>query len=107
MALIRLPLREGSNRLLLRVDVDWSSPFWWLRVCTRGTPRPAAEVKAAEEAKAAVLVARILEVQEIDEEQGREADRLDTVGGTLTLESVPGSGTTVRGSVPIGDRVRV
>lgn len=53
-ALIRLPLRKGRNRLLLRVDADWSSPFWWLRVCTRGAPRPAAEVKAAEEAKAAV-----------------------------------------------------
>ena len=35
------------------------------------------------------------------------ADRLDTAGGTLSVESAPGSGTTVRGSVPIGDRVSV
>lgn len=58
VALIRLPLRKGRNRLLLRVDADWSSPFWWLRVCTRGTPRPAAEVRAAEEAKTALLRSR-------------------------------------------------
>ena len=32
------------------------------------------------------------------------ADRLDAVGATLSLESVPGSGTTVRSTVPIGDR---
>jgi len=31
------------------------------------------------------------------------ADRIDAIGGTLTIESDPGSGTTVRGSVPIGD----
>jgi hypothetical protein len=28
------------------------------------------------------------------------ADRLDTVGGTLTVRSVPGTGTTVAGEVP-------
>jgi len=33
----------------------------------------------------------------------RYADRIDAIGGTLTIESDPGSGTTVRGSVPIGD----
>jgi len=33
------------------------------------------------------------------------ADRLDAVGATLSLESVPGSGTTVQSTVPIGDRV--
>jgi signal transduction histidine kinase len=32
------------------------------------------------------------------------ADRLDAVGATLSLESAPGSGTTVRSTVPIGDR---
>ncbi|MDH3399168.1 MAG: sensor histidine kinase, partial [Acidimicrobiia bacterium] len=31
------------------------------------------------------------------------ADRLDTAGGTWSIESTPGSGTTVRGAVPIGD----
>ncbi|MEE9473774.1 MAG: ATP-binding protein, partial [Acidimicrobiia bacterium] len=35
------------------------------------------------------------------------ADRLDAVGATLSLESVPGSGTTIRSTVPIGDRVNV
>ena len=29
------------------------------------------------------------------------ADRLDAAGGSLTIESAPGSGTTVLGSVPI------
>ena len=29
-------------------------------------------------------------------------DRLDAVGGTLRIESRPGEGTTVRGSVPVG-----
>jgi signal transduction histidine kinase len=29
------------------------------------------------------------------------ADRLDAIGGTLDVESVPGSGTTVRGRVPL------
>ncbi|MFC2176805.1 ATP-binding protein [Actinomycetota bacterium] len=33
------------------------------------------------------------------------ADRLDTVGGELRLESVPGEGTVVTGSVPIGQFV--
>lgn len=31
------------------------------------------------------------------------ADRLDAIGGTLTIESEPGAGTTIRGSVPVGD----
>jgi signal transduction histidine kinase len=35
------------------------------------------------------------------------ADRLDTAGGTWNLESAPGFGTTVRGTVPIGDRISV
>ncbi|MBA3278191.1 MAG: sensor histidine kinase, partial [Geodermatophilaceae bacterium] len=30
------------------------------------------------------------------------ADRLDTVGGTMTLDSSPGMGTTITGQVPIG-----
>ncbi len=29
------------------------------------------------------------------------ADRIDSVGGALTVESAPGSGTTVHGSVPV------
>jgi signal transduction histidine kinase len=32
-------------------------------------------------------------------------DRLDALGGTLTVESTPGSGTTVRGRVATGERV--
>jgi len=35
------------------------------------------------------------------------SDRLDAAGGSWTLESAPGSGTAVRGTVPIGDRVTV
>ncbi len=35
------------------------------------------------------------------------ADRLDAIGGAWNLESAPGSGTTVAGRVPIGDRVSV
>ena len=35
------------------------------------------------------------------------ADRLDSIGGSLTLHSSPGSGTSVRGTVPISDRVSV
>jgi signal transduction histidine kinase len=43
------------------------------------------------------------------------ADRIDSVGGTLTIESAPGAGTTVAGRVPVaagavaeyGDRVTV
>ena len=31
------------------------------------------------------------------------ADRLDTVGGEVTIESAPGEGTVVRGSVPIDE----
>ena len=29
-------------------------------------------------------------------------DRIDAIGGTLTIESEPGAGTTVRGDVPVG-----
>jgi signal transduction histidine kinase len=29
------------------------------------------------------------------------ADRLDAIGGTLTVESEPGRGTTIRGAVPV------
>lgn len=29
------------------------------------------------------------------------ADRLDTVGGTITVDSTPGSGTTITGSIPV------
>jgi len=35
------------------------------------------------------------------------ADRLDAIAGILSFDSTPGSGTTVRGTVPIGDRVSV
>ncbi len=29
------------------------------------------------------------------------ADRIDAIGGSITVESVPGAGTTIRGSVPV------
>jgi signal transduction histidine kinase len=32
------------------------------------------------------------------------ADRLDAIGGTLTVQSAPGRGTTVAGRVPVGSR---
>ena len=35
------------------------------------------------------------------------ADRLDAIGGIWSLESEPGSGTTVSGKVPVADRVSV
>ncbi len=35
------------------------------------------------------------------------SDRIDAIAGSLSFESAPGSGTTVRGTVPIGDRVGV
>ncbi len=35
------------------------------------------------------------------------ADRLDTVGGRVSVDSSPGEGTTVAGSIPIGDLVSV
>ena len=33
------------------------------------------------------------------------ADRLDTVGGKVRVESAPGKGTVVSGSVPVGELV--
>lgn len=30
-------------------------------------------------------------------------DRLEALGGTITIVSTPGAGTTVRGSVPVAD----
>ncbi len=33
------------------------------------------------------------------------ADRIDTIGGTSTITSTPGNGTTISGTVPIRDRV--
>lgn len=53
-SLLRLPLRKGENELVLRIDTDYSTPYWWLRLCMRGEPRPAAEVKAKADAVAAV-----------------------------------------------------
>ena len=35
------------------------------------------------------------------------ADRLDTVGGEVDIDSTPGRGTLVRGSVPISERAAV
>ncbi len=35
------------------------------------------------------------------------ADRLDAVGGTLRVQSRPGSGTTVLGSAPVSDLATV
>ena len=54
VALLRLPLRKGANRLVLRLDSDFSSPYCWLRLCVRGRPRAAAEVKAKADAVAAL-----------------------------------------------------
>ena len=48
-ALIKLRLHGGVNRLLLRCDVHRSSPFFWMRVCTRGRPRDAADAEAHRE----------------------------------------------------------
>jgi len=28
-------------------------------------------------------------------------DRIDAIGGSLTIESKPGAGTTIRGSIPV------
>lgn len=53
VALIRMPFRKGINRILLRLDVDYSSPFIWMRVCTRGAPRSAVAAKAKATAVAA------------------------------------------------------
>ena len=53
VALIKIPFRRGRNRLMLRLDVDFSSPYCWLHLCLRGRPRPAAEVKAKAAAVAA------------------------------------------------------
>ena len=35
------------------------------------------------------------------------ADRLDTVGGTIHVDSTPGAGTTVTGSIPVPERAPV
>jgi outer membrane protein assembly factor BamB len=59
VALRKMPFRKGMNRILVRLDVDYSSPFLWMRVCTRGAPRPAEEVKA----KAAAVAARRTEAR--------------------------------------------
>lgn len=53
LALMRLDLRAGTNRLLLRCDVAFSSPWFWMKICTRGAPRSAAAVAAWHQAMAA------------------------------------------------------
>jgi len=52
--LVKLKFDKGLNRLVFRCDVHFSSPCFWLRICTRGAPRDAATVaaRAAEVAKA-------------------------------------------------------
>jgi signal transduction histidine kinase len=35
------------------------------------------------------------------------ADRIDTIGGTTTITSTPGTGTTITGSIPVSDHVPV
>ena len=35
------------------------------------------------------------------------SDRIDTIGGTWTITSTPGHGTTITGSVPVSDPVPV
>jgi len=53
VALMKMPFRKGKNELLMRLDVDYSSPYLWMRVCARGKPRDAAAVKAGHDAVAA------------------------------------------------------
>jgi len=52
--LIRLALRKGDNRLMLRMDADFSSPYTWLRLCLRGAPRSQEDVRRAASRVAAV-----------------------------------------------------
>ena len=52
--LLRIPFKKGANQLTLRLDVDFSSPYCWLRFCVRGKPRSAAEVKTKADAVAGV-----------------------------------------------------
>ena len=42
--------RRGTNRLLFRCDNDEGAQHFWLRVCTRGRPRGADQVRARDEA---------------------------------------------------------
>jgi hypothetical protein len=46
VALVKLPLKQGVNRLRIRCEVGYASQFWWMRLCTRGAPGD----KAASEA---------------------------------------------------------
>lgn len=46
VGMFRLRLRKGANTVIVREDNEVHSMGMWLRVCVRGTPRPAAEAKA-------------------------------------------------------------
>jgi len=57
---LQLPLKRGRNTLLLRCDVDYASPYFWMRVCTAGRPRSADEYKRRRERIVAAIDARRL-----------------------------------------------
>jgi len=43
VAMVQLPLREGSNRVLFHVySGNKSAPSFWVRLCTHGSPNPVA-----------------------------------------------------------------
>ncbi|MFC1462787.1 hypothetical protein ACFLQU_04195, partial [Verrucomicrobiota bacterium] len=54
VALVKMPFKKGKNSLVMRLDVDYSSPYMWMRVCTRGKPRDAAAARARQAAVAAM-----------------------------------------------------
>jgi len=49
VSLVQIPFTKGRNVLTLRCDVDYASPSFWLRLCTRGRPADEAAAAAREE----------------------------------------------------------